>query len=351
MKGKIVLWEIPSLFRTTSEKLIELGIEESTLPENAHKTVLKKAVDIVKRDLEVAVGMAKTEKAYRKRAPKIEGTNKHGFVLLIPDKNEAGGYDPKNALEVFVDTETGVLEFKQWDSSDDVFESLCRKVRENYVSEKGTIDNTQFAEIVTGLVTKKRCNGFSLKRKGGSYFVDQRFFEKLELVEQLFAAHPSAQLHAWDIEASENNMAKIELGASTSFLVEIESFKIKLEKLAKSGLKQRRFDGLGTELKRIESRFKQHKDNLRSQYEKVSSKADELFQVMKSEYANAEGNILFDLGAALQKLNEPEPVKGATKEIEEPKIVAEPDDLIEPEMTEAEIAEAMSANIEGKEKE
>jgi len=298
MKGRIVTWFIGDTFRTTADKLVELGLEK-IIPRNAYQTALKKSVDLVKDRLWNAVtGLPRSEKVRRAKFMDVEG--KLGYVLVVPylDGQE---YATKNALSVKVDKKTGALDFTQGEIGHDQFTELSDEIIAKYRVEKNTVDADQFRAVVGRLVEK--CNGISLRSTGGIYYIDERYSEQYAKVKSVFDVFPGVtNLIAMPVYDDAETLNSIEFSTTRTFDGELNSFIAKAQKEISTGsLTTKRLKGLMNEFDDVKRRASEHAENMRTSYEMIKQKNDDLLSAMKHALVKAKDDAIpvFDLAEAM----------------------------------------------------
>jgi hypothetical protein len=251
-KGNVLFWEVPSVV-LTPEKLAEIGLG-SYLPRNSFETAMIKALRKATKG---------GDKKYGKSIGEIEVTFVvHGYI--------------KNGIDIDLDKNLSFSVSKIDGSiapiSGDETSELYKAIREHYDEAVGTLNSEQIRTMILKKV-KEDLHGVPLRQSGGIYFVDERFDEQKQKLEEIFRRLPDSRLHAVPVYDDQGTLDAIEDGASTEIFGEIDRLIGEIDGRIKKGeLTKRQLEGRRNEADVILAKIKIHQENLRSKADAVTSK-------------------------------------------------------------------------------
>lgn len=271
-KGVLVTWELNDI-RTTAEHLSDKGFDRY-LPSNGAKTALIKALKVFKK--------TNSDKIYRRWEDVKESAN---FTVFA---EEVDGQSLKMNGEATVRLNKRSSELELLEGSGEAFE----KIKELYLAEGPTLNTDQFRAIVKNVISED-LHGFSVRKGGGVYFIDERFNEGLKKLKELFGMFPmNARLHIIPVYNDDETLQTIEHHASEEMFSAID-FLIKDidSEFSKGTINSKKLDSRKEKADEILTTITLHQENLRGEYEKVKSKLESVRKALESVTVKVEEGI------------------------------------------------------------
>lgn len=271
-KGVLVTWELNDI-RTTAEHLADKGFDKY-LPSNGAKTALIKALKVFKK--------TNSDKIYRRWEDVKESAN---FTVFA---EEVDGQSLKMNGEATVRLNKRSSELELLEGSGEAFE----KIKELYLAEGPTLNTDQFRAIVKNVISED-LHGFSVRKGGGVYFIDERFNEGLKKLKELFGMFPmNARLHIIPVYNDDETLQTIEHHASEEMFSAID-FLIKDidSEFSKGTINSKKLDSRKEKADEILTTITLHQENLRGEYEKVKSKLESVRKALESVTVKVEEGI------------------------------------------------------------
>lgn len=252
-KGVVITWELSNI-RTTADLLAGSGFDKY-LPSNGAKTAIIKALKAYKK--------TNSDKIYKRWEDLEKSVKFTVFAEEIQDN------DLEFNREATIELNKLTSEISLVTGSQEAFE----KIKELYESEGPTLNTDQFRAIIKNIIDLD-LHGFSVRKGGGVYFIDERFKEGLVNLEKLFQMFPdNSHLHIIPVYNDSETLKTLEHHASENLFSQIENLiKDINDEFSKGTINSKKLDNRKEKADEILTTITLHQDNLRGEYEKVKSK-------------------------------------------------------------------------------
>jgi len=318
-RGVQVLWSIASDVECSPE-LAEKYFGDNLPPENDAGSALSKAVKEFTTELLAEVGLHEMSadeitKALRGRGVKYKDRGTRAFAIVKPFIE-----NDKPVFKIICDVEcvkksgtylTFNIDKKDPDISDEEFERVSKIIQEKWQHQRGVLDRTQIASMVTKFVRRtgvNTCNGVSLRpRSGGVYFVANRHQDKLESLGQFFdeLGFGKADLIQTPIFDEESWNTLIENGAVYDTTVELEKFLKKFQDdMNNGGLTKKAIKAKMDKANDLREQIVLQEDALWRRAAEFKSKSKLIFQALEQQLGAAEDVVTFDLMSEMRKITD-----------------------------------------------
>jgi hypothetical protein len=271
-KGVILTWELSEI-KTTAENLSEAGFDKY-LPSNGAKTAIIKALKKYKK--------TNSDKIYRRWEDVKDSVKFTVFAEEVQD----------NSLvmngEATIELDKRSSDITLISGSTSAFQAI----RELYASEGPTLNTDQFRTIVKNIVSSD-LHGFSVRKGGGVYFIDDRFREGLAKLQDLFSMFPTnAKLHIIPVYNDKETLQTIEHHASENLFGEIETLIKEInDEFTKGTINSKKLDNRKEKASEILSEISVHRENLQASYEAIKARIEGVSKALDGVTSKVEDGI------------------------------------------------------------